>query len=209
MRPLLTCLAMILAGTILIILSYVFVDRQVVWWLVAHHSRSVPFFKIAANDITLLLNVLIVLFYLYYGINVLLRRLTYWDRKTVLLCHAVVIGQFLKEALKVVFGRYWPATFASNPSLIDNHVYGFNWFKMGTAYASFPSGHTTFIFSFAAVLWCVFPKLRWLACLLCVLVISGQIVMYYHFVSDIIAGVILGTLVGVCVVRNYLENQKI
>ena len=107
-----------------------------------------------------------------------------------------------------MFGRYWPATFTChNPSLIDNHVYGFNWFNTGAAYASFPSGHATFIFSFAAVLWSVFPKLRWLACLLCLLVISGQIVMYYHFVSDIIAGAILGTLVGICVVQNHQSKK--
>jgi membrane-associated phospholipid phosphatase len=119
-----------------------------------------------------------------------------------LACNAVVIGQFLKDIFKVIFGRYWPATFVcNNPSLVSNHVYGFQWFKSGSAYASFPSGHTTFIFSFSISMWFLFPKLRWLWFLLAFLVVVGQIGMYYHFLSDVIAGALLGSLVGFYIIR--------
>lgn len=104
---------------------------------------------------------------------------------------------FLKDFLKFIFARYWAETFVcNNPSLLKNQVYGFNWFKLDVAYTSFPSGHTTVIAAFATSMWFSFPKLRLLWLMLPLLVMFGQISMYYHFVSDVIAGAMLGALAG-------------
>ncbi len=182
----------------LIVLSYLFIDRQTVWFLAAHHSRHLPGLKLCANTITDILKKLIVLYYIYYFLKKFSRKVGNLDKKLVLTCNAVAIGQFLKEFLKYVFGRCWPETWVChNPSLLNGHAYGFHWFTSGSTYASFPSGHATFIFSFAASMWFLFPKLRWLWALLAALVTIGQVGMYYHFVSDVMAGALLGTLVGV------------
>jgi membrane-associated phospholipid phosphatase len=99
--------------------------------------------------------------------------------------------------LKFLFGRYWPETWIdNNPSLIGNNAYGFHPFSFGSAYGSFPSGHTARLF---AVLWVVqvaYPAWRWVCGLVATMVIIGLLGMDYHFVGDIIGGVILGTLVG-------------
>jgi membrane-associated phospholipid phosphatase len=50
-------------------------------------------------------------------------------------------------------------------------------------------------------MWFLFPKLRWLWFLLAFLVVVGQIGMYYHFLSDVIAGALLGSLVGFYIIR--------
>jgi membrane-associated phospholipid phosphatase len=187
----------ILSGIILITLSYFFVDRQVVWFLVRHHSTQFGLLKIFANDIVLALTVAIFIFYIYYALCLTRNKIGHVDKKLLLACNAVVIGSFLKDILKNLFGRYWASTFTcNNPSLLNNHVYGFNWLKSGGAYQSFPSGHTTFIVAFATSMWFLFPKLRWLWALLACLVMVGQIGMYYHFVSDVLGGIMLGMPVG-------------
>jgi membrane-associated phospholipid phosphatase len=103
------------------------------------------------------------------------------------------ISGFIKEVLKFVFGRYWPATWSqNNPSFLTDNVYGFNWFHQGVWYQSFPSGHTVAIFAVATVIWFYYPRWRWLCYLTTVAVIVGLIGNYYHFLSDIILGAYLG-----------------
>jgi membrane-associated phospholipid phosphatase len=178
---------------VFIIVCYFWVNQQVLWFLVQHHSQHYKILSILANDIVAILSILI----LYSFIRILSDKIISIEHKLLSLCNAVVLAIFLKTILKIVFGRYWPATFfCHNTSLVSNNAYGFNWFKSGTAYGSFPSGHTTFIVAFGVSLWLIFPKLRGLAGLLMACVMAGQIGMYYHFVSDVIAGATLGGLVA-------------
>ena len=194
---------MVLVGIVLIVFSYHFIDRPVAWFMFDHHTHRFVIFKFFANEITKFIGVCVVIFYCYYGIQLLRHRISDIARRLVLLCHAIVIGQAIKEALKGIFGRYWPATWTGhNPSLLHDHAYGFHWLHSGAAYGSFPSGHATFIFSFAATWWFVFPRFRWLAGIICLLVAVSQVIMYYHFVSDILGGAMLGTLVGYCVAHH-------
>lgn len=179
----------------LIIFCYYYIDRQVVWFLAKHNSRDFVFLRILANDIINCIWLSIVIFYVYTAIQ--LQRNRPINKKLMLVSNSIVITIFLKDALKMVFGRYWAATFTChNPSLLDNHVYGFNWLKQSSAYASFPSGHASMIFAFSTSLWFLFPRLRTLWVLIATLVLIGQIGMYYHFVSDIIAGAALGFMVA-------------
>ena len=185
-----------------IVISYFFFDRQVVWFLVRHHSRDLGLLKIFANSITYVISIFVFIFYFYFLIKIMTKSVNRLDKSLLIVSNAIIIGQFLKEVFKTIFGRYWAATFTcNNPSLISSHVYGFNWFKSGSAFASFPSGHATFIFSFSVSMFLVFPKLRWIWVLLAILVTVGQIGMYYHYVSDVLAGALLGGLVGLFAVK--------
>ena len=191
----------------LIVISYFYFDRQVVWFLVKHHSRDISFLKVFANSITYVISIFVFIFYFYFLIKIMTKSVNRLDKSFLIVSNAIIIGQFLKEVFKTIFGRYWAATFTcNNPSLISNHVYGFNWFKSGSAFASFPSGHATFIFSFSVSMFFLFPKLRWLWILLAILVTVGQIGMYYHYVSDVLAGALLGGLVGLFAVRYTINS---
>ncbi|API86966.1 phosphatase PAP2 family protein [Francisella uliginis] len=197
-------------GIAMIVFCYFFVDRQIVWFLHDHHFRSYKILEIFANDITFWITKVIAIFYIYFFIKLVIKKTNDLDYKVLLIANAVVIGQFLKDFLKGIFGRYWTATFIdNNPSLIRDHVYGFNWFHSGNAYASFPSGHATFIVSFSIAAWILFPKLRWLWILLAVLVVVSQILMYFHFASDLIAGSMLGTLVGYYTAGFYSKKASV
>ncbi len=112
---------------------------------------------------------------------------------------AILIAWALKEELKFGFGRTWPETWIKccpNPSYFGDGTYGFFPFTGGQGYASFPSGHTTAITAFAGSLWFLWPKLRWLGIVLTLAVVIGLLGADYHWLSDIIAGGILGGTTG-------------
>lgn len=111
---------------------------------------------------------------------------------------ALIVAIAVKEQLKFAFGHTWPETFVNNnPSWIDNGVYGFFFFHGGAGYASFPSGHSTVMACVGSVLACAYPRLRWLAVVLQLIVVMGLLGEDYHFLGDIIAGTFLGAAIGI------------
>lgn len=123
-----------------------------------------------------------------------------WQRIEIALfaaCVAMVMADQFRETLGFVFGRYWPETWIdNNPSLIKDNAYGFHFFRSGSAYGSFPSGHTTRMAALTAVLWISYPSWRWCGMVATLLVAIGLIGMNYHFTGDVIAGAFLGGIVG-------------
>jgi membrane-associated phospholipid phosphatase len=110
---------------------------------------------------------------------------------------SLIVAEAAKNQLKYDFGRTWPETWVNNnPSLIGNGAYGFNFFHGGIGYASFPSGHMTAICAVISVLWIYYPKFRVIYALVVAAVAIGLLGADYHFVSDIIAGSLLGAVTG-------------
>jgi membrane-associated phospholipid phosphatase len=119
------------------------------------------------------------------------------ERVLLAACVAIILADQLRQTLAYVFGRYWPDTWIhDNPSLIQGGAYGFHPFHSGSAFDSFPSGHMTRTLALAAVVWIAWPRWRWV----CVLASGAEAValvgMNYHFVSDVIAGGFVGSIVG-------------
>jgi membrane-associated phospholipid phosphatase len=99
--------------------------------------------------------------------------------------------------LKFAFGRAWPETWTgSNPSFIQDGVYGFFPFHGGAGFAAFPSGHMAAICAGATVFWICYPQLRVLYAVVVALVLIGLVGANYHFLSDIIAGIFVGVSIG-------------
>ncbi len=112
-------------------------------------------------------------------------------RLAVAACVATLAADAAKDGLKLAFGRPWPETWVdNNPSWIGTHTYGFFPFHGGRGFASFPSGHTTVISAPCAVVG------RWWLAALPALVAVGLLGCDYHFLSDCIAGALLGLAVG-------------
>lgn len=191
--------------------SYYFIDRQVVWFLVSHHSRDFFVLNIMANQIPFVIGAFVFIFYLYFAIILYKKNqpIQALGARLIVMCNSIVIAIFLKDSLKLIFGRTWTSTFkCNNPSLINNNIYGFNWFSSEHGSASFPSGHTTLIFSFATSMWFLFPTLRWIWALLALMVSLGQIGMYYHFVSDVLAGAALGSIVAIYNYHYWVRSNR-
>jgi membrane-associated phospholipid phosphatase len=121
---------------------------------------------------------------------------------------AILIVVALKDQFKFIFGRTWPATWtANNPSYLKDGVYGFfpyvSWFTGGgsRAYHAFPSGTTAVITASCVSIALAWRPFRWIAPIPIVAVIAGLIGANYHWVSDIVAGLILGTAVALAAHR--------
>lgn len=101
-----------------------------------------------------------------------------------------------KQALKIVFGRYWPQTWIhNNLSLIHDGVYGFNWFH--GINSAFPSGHSTFVAIIAISLSLIYPRMRiWLYAMISIMVIS-LVLLNYHYLGDCFAGIALANLFAI------------
>lgn len=118
---------------------------------------------------------------------------------TVLLVSGIslAVAVVIKDELKFAFGRTWPETWLrNNPSFIRDNLFGFFPFNGGSAYSSFPSGHTTAICTVMTVFWLCYPRFRPLYALCIAVVAVGLVGANFHFLSDVIAGGFLGTFVG-------------
>jgi undecaprenyl-diphosphatase len=73
---------------------------------------------------------------------------------------------------------------------------------------SFPSGHTTASFAVATVLAKSFPKLAWLVYGVAGFVAVSRAVRGSHFPTDVIAGICLGTIVGMSVAYPIREWKR-
>jgi membrane-associated phospholipid phosphatase len=125
-----------------------------------------------------------------------------WLRNLFSACLSTALTLAAVEPLKGVFGRTWPESWAGfNPSWIRDGVYGFHWFHQGIAYQSFPSGHMAAICSFVVPLWLAYPRLRWACVVCCLMVATGLLGGNYHFLSDILAGAVLGLAGGILATR--------
>lgn len=188
-------------GVIAVVVCYLFVDRPVAWFV--HNHRFYPDdFLVWPPLVSDWLTCLVVL-----GIVVVVAwRL--WrpggQLQTVLLAISVnlVVTSGIKSVLKWAFGRTWPEIWSDNtPSLIADGVYGFHPFHFGKAYQSFPSGHAAATFAVVSILWLSRPRWRMLYLvvggLVCVLLVG----LNFHFVGDVIAGAMLGSITGSCATK--------
>ncbi|MGO9484835.1 MAG: phosphatase PAP2 family protein [Rhodomicrobium sp.] len=179
-------------------LAYFFADRQLAAGLkpYLHGLKLFPWLTYIVNPLGLLASL---------GVAVVAARalargsLTPAESAVLRVACAILIAWALKEELKFGFGRTWPETWIKccpNPSYFGDGTYGFFPFTGGQGYASFPSGHTTAITALAGSLWFLWPKLRWLGIVLTLAVVIGLLGADYHWLSDIIAGGILGGTTG-------------
>jgi len=194
-------LTAVLVCAALVVLCYFFVDRPVAFYVHDQRLANYPILK----DLTYQPPILqawtpVVL------VALMVRRafgqLRRWERLLVAACVAMVLADQFRDTISYAFGRYWPETWIdNNPSLIGDGAYGFHPFHGGSAYSSFPSGHTARTLAIAAVFWIAYPRWRWACVLASLAVAAGLIGMDYHFVGDVIAGGFVGCIVGVYTVR--------
>ena len=191
----------------LIIFLYFFVDVHLVFFV--NNNRLNKFYLI---DMLTHIPDLIVALLIFYAIlflffykkyrNILFFKFLFFSLISVSLTSQI------KDILKFIFGRYWPNTWIDNNlSLIVNNVYGFNFFQKGST-SSFPSGHAALTFSFFTMCILFFPKYKIYFIIPMLLSCLGQVLMNYHFLSDVFAGAVLGFLVSKSI-YNYLSTPRI
>ena len=116
---------------------------------------------------------------------------------------SVPASYICKTILKFVFGRV-----NTRQWLLDPSLYGFHWFHGAGFFNGFPSGHMVVFTTFAAALWRIYPRYRGLYAGVLLLLGVALIATNYHFVSDVVAGAVVGIMVEAAVV-NLLRRRQL
>jgi membrane-associated phospholipid phosphatase len=179
-----------------IVLSYIFIDRPIAFFVHKHGIPETP----GVVWLTYLPPIVqawspIVLALLVASLA--WRPWPHWQRVLFVACVSLIVADQFRESLGDVCGRYWPETWHDdNPSLIGSGTYGFHPFQHGDDTGSFPSGHAARVAGFAGVWWLAVPRWRWLIVAFAVPMLVALVAMNYHFVGDVIAGGVLGSVVS-------------
>ncbi|HHZ82974.1 MAG TPA: phosphatase PAP2 family protein [Nitrospirales bacterium] len=78
-----------------------------------------------------------------------------------------------------------------------------------SGFDAFPSGHTTCAFALAAVLSHFYPRWRIVFFILACLVATARMVRGSHWVTDVVAGALLGTFVGMWMVTLQWDQRRL
>ena len=179
-----------------VLICYFWIDRGVAFFVYRHHVNRIQVFRWLTypppevqNWAALVLTMLMI------------RRawgpFRRWQKVLLVSCISLIVADDFRISLGDVFGRYWPETWThDNPSLIGTGTYGFHPFQRGDDVGSFPSGHACRILGFAGVWMTAVPGSRVVAVVLATPMLVSLVAMNYHFVSDVIAGSVLGALVA-------------
>ncbi|QDU34696.1 undecaprenyl pyrophosphate phosphatase [Poriferisphaera corsica] len=103
--------------------------------------------------------------------------------------------------VKIIFGRFRPS------ELQQAGHFGFDFFTIGPANASFPSGHATAAATLATVLWLMYPR-QWMLWVVVGLVIAfSRVFTLSHYVSDVVAGLYFGSFMTL-VLHYFLTSRR-
>ena len=169
----------------IVIFCVLFVDRPVAFYF-SRHRELLPLFQLFAAP-SLLTGPAAGLF-LVYATGQWLRGAGRVNQIWLAMSVARLAGAVTKNALQYLFGRPWPETW------LQSGAYQFHPFTDNAFYGSMPSGHTTFIAAPICVLWVLVPQLRWVWAGLTGLVMLGLVGGNYHFVADVVAGLLTGMI---------------
>ncbi len=103
---------------------------------------------------------------------------------------AVPLAFVLKSVLKLAIGRVNPRFWLHHPNVKE-----FHWFHGVGHFSAFPSGHMTVFSVLMIALWRFYPRYRLAYCGFLWVLALALIATDYHYLSDIIAGASLGSLV--------------
>jgi membrane-associated phospholipid phosphatase len=203
-----TLIAALITCVVLCLLCIGFVDRPVADWVNTFSAETKSQFGLLSK-IVLPVPYTATLIGFGYAIAIALgHRPAPRELALLRIVAAILIAIALKDQFKIIFGRTWPATWtANNPSYLKDGVYGFfptvSWFTSGgsRAYHAFPSGTTAVMTAACVSIAVAWRPFRWIAPVLVTAVIAGLIGANFHWVSDTIAGLVLGTAVALATHR--------
>ncbi len=132
-------------------------------------------------------------------------RVRAWSRQLLAVSAFIFLGVGLpglvSALLKRAIGRARPMEWTTEAPLAFTP---WNW--SAYTFQSFPSGHSTTAFAFALTIAFLWPRSFWPMLGLAVLIAVSRIVTGQHYITDITAGAVLGTL-GAFAVRNVFVSR--
>lgn len=115
---------------------------------------------------------------------------------------AIGLPGLFASIVKNMIGRARPGV----PGRIDPFV--FDPFHWAPAYAGMPSGHATTAFAVLAAVGTLWPRARTIVLVYAVVIVISRVVLQAHFVTDTLAGAVVG-IVGVVLVRRWFAAERL
>jgi len=121
---------------------------------------------------------------------------------------AAFVGWFITSSYKALTGRLHPELVTNLSNTDISGVFNFGFFKEGIFWG-WPSSHTAVAFAMAAALYVLYPNHKKITVLfmLYAAFIGLGVSVGIHWLSDVIAGVIIGTVAGLVVAKSYKERK--
>ena len=187
--------------TAAVLFCYFWVDRPVAFFVYRHHISEFKIFHwltYPPPEVQIWSPLVLTVLLVRRAWKPFLR----WEKILLVACVTLIVADQFRVGMGDICGRYWPETWNhDNPSLIGDGAYGFHPFQRGDDLGSFPSGHAARILSFATVWFITTPRSRVIVAVICTPMLVSLVAMNYHFVSDVIAGSVLGGLVAMYAVH--------
>ena len=190
-------LALLASGLICIVVSYFFIDVSLSRWSFSLNPIWHDLFKYisdAGKSGFLIISS-------FLGWIVFRKKSVVLASKFHFIFLSIVFSKILAQSMKFVFGRMRPS------HLKESDQYGFMFFETASSLHSFPSGHTTAAFALFTTLSVLFPKYFYLWLLFALTMAFARIGVGDHFLSDTIAGMLLG-IGSVLIVHLYMQNRS-
>jgi len=145
---------------------------------------------------------LICAFFINWG-RLAARQKAFWTRvqiATGFIFISVAGSGLIVTIVKRIIGRGRPVHFA------DSGIASFHPFS-DASWASFPSGHSTTIASFCTAIAILFPRMTVPAVLVALAVGASRVIVGAHYPSDVIAGLLFGSVFTVLMARWMVMNN--
>lgn len=183
-------------------LCYQFLDRQVYHWTQALPRPVIDIFEVITHwgESGRYLIVSAAAFFLFrYG---WVKKT--WSNRALFVFSAVALSGVMINIIKVIFGRMRPLL------LKESGAYGFDFFRIGYEYASFPSGHATTAFALAVSLSLLYPSVyvRFFAFLFALAVAMSRVIIGVHYLGDALVGAYVGTVTALAL-KDYFERRRV
>lgn len=123
---------------------------------------------------------------------------------------AAFVGWFISSSYKALTGRLHPELVMNISSVDISRDFNFGFFKEGIFWG-WPSSHTAVAFAMAAALYVLYPNHKRVTVLfmLYAAFIGLGVSVGIHWLSDVIAGAIIGTVAGLAVAKSYKERKTV
>lgn len=191
----------------LIVFCYRHIDRPLALWLEAQQSRQWLLLDWPHQIVDVFVWSLPLIFFLW-GIAWWRRQRVSWLKIVFDAALSLAVVLAVKAPVKALFGRTWPDTFYhNNPSYLDHGVYGFLPLQWQVAYWAFPSGHTAQIIAITVAVALHKPNWAWIFAVPSLFVMADLVALNFHWLSDVLAGVLLGASVAFVVKHVAIVDQ--
>ena len=196
----------VLTLVVLIFLSYFYVDRSVSLYFIEHADTYKLFgktvSKLGESHWYIGTAILGALYYTYIKNNKL------YKQRFLFLLYVNIFSGLISLVSKMIFGRLRPWKLENggdgygfliaqneNFTFLENINYQISMImKDSTHYTSFPSGHTTTSMALFTYMVILFPKQTYIWASITFVAVASRILANDHFISDVLAGTIVGVL---------------